>query len=150
MFSKQAADLAVKATERFLNDIRRDVGDENFNRLLAIHPTDDQRQLALDALTQGKRFRFFAPDLATSLTTDGPILTRLKNFIYRFFRIIKWAFTGTLFGDDPINQPTYDLTDKGVDIKDVNNFRAAPYVLGKEELRRKKRMIRFSRTRRFL
>lgn len=150
MFSKQAADLAVKATERFLNDIRRDVGDENFNRLLAIHPTDDQRQLALDALTQGKRFRFFAPHLATSLTTDGPILTRLKNLIYRFFRIIKWAFTGTLFGDDPINQPTYDLTDKGVDIKDVNNFRAAPYVLGKEELRRKKRMIRFSRTRRFL
>lgn len=149
-FSKQAADVAIKATERFLNDIRRDIGDENFDRLLAIHPSDDQRQFALDALTQGKRFRFLVPQLAASLTEGGPFLTRLSNLFKKLYQMIKSVFTGVLFGDDSINQPTYDLTDKGVNVKDVNNFRAAPYVLGKEELRRKKRIIRLSRARRYL
>lgn len=148
--SKQAADVAIKATERFLNDIRRDVGDENFDRLLAIHPSANQRQFALDALIHGKRFRFLVPQLATSLTEGGPILTRLRNLFKKLYRLIKWVFTGVLFGEDPINQPTYDLSDKGVNVKDVNNFRAAPYILGKEELRRKKRMIQLSRARRYL
>ena len=126
------------------------MGDDNFDRLLAIHPSDNQRQFALEAISQGKRFRFLVPQLATSLTEGGPLLTRLSNLFKKIYRIIKWVFTGVLFGEDPINQPTYDLTDKGVNVKDVNNFRAAPYVLGKEELRRKKRMIRLSRTRRYL
>jgi hypothetical protein len=148
--SKQAADLAIKATERFLNDIRRDVGDTNFDRLLAINPTADQRQQASDSLSQGKRFRFLVPNLSASVTDDGPFLTKLKNFFKKFFRSIKSIFIGKFLGEDDINRPTYNLSDTGVNVKDINNSRAAPYILGKEELRRKKRMIRLSRARRYL
>ena len=39
------------------------------------------------------------------------------------------------------NVPTYDLTSLGVNIKGMNNFRAAPYIIGSESIERKKRLI---------
>ena len=146
--SKNAVDLAIKATERFFNDLRRDIGDENFSRLFAIHPTTFQRQLASDSISQGKRFRFFSPHLASASKDDGRILTKVKNFFRRLYRLIKWIFIGTIFSDKNIHQPTYDVSDKGVNVKDVNSFRDASYAIGKEELRRKKRMIRQALARR--
>lgn len=148
--SKQAADLAIRATERFFNDIRRDVGDENFDRLLTIHPNAIQRQLASDSIAQGIRFRFFASNLATCVEDDGSILTKFKNFFKKIYRLTKWILFGTIFGQDHINKPTYDLTDLGINVKDTNNSRAGPYILGNEEQRRKKRMIKLARARRYL
>jgi hypothetical protein len=131
-FSKQAVDVAIKATERFLNDLRRDVGDRNFDRLFVISASEMERQLAQNAFAKGKRFRFFTPHLSARVQKDARILTKVKQFFRKLFRAIKSIFTGRIVEDDSINQPTYDLSDQGVNVKDVNNFRAAPYILEKE------------------
>lgn len=139
--SKQAADLAVLATERFLNDLRRDIGDSNFDRLLAITPTVSQCHQASHDFSQGKRFRFFSPSISTYVKCDDRWLAKLRRFWRKFLRFLQSIWIGTYFQEEDIHQPTYDLSDEGVNVKDVNNFRAAPYVFGKENLRRKKRMI---------
>ncbi|CAF1025796.1 unnamed protein product [Rotaria sordida] len=137
---KQAADLATKATEQYLNDLRRDIGDKNFDRLFLINPTGAQCQIASDSMSQGKRFRFFRSDLSAYLKDDNHWWTKLKRLFKKFFKLFKLIWTGD-FREENINQPTYDLSDQGVNVKDVNNLRAAPYVIGKEEVRRKKRNI---------
>ncbi|CAF3684348.1 unnamed protein product [Rotaria sp. Silwood1] len=147
---KKAADLAIKATERFLNDLRQDLGDKNFDRLFVINPTETQCQIEWDSMSKGKRFRFFSSDLTAYIKDDGRWLIKLKRFFRRLFRLIKSIWIRMFTSKENINQPTYDLSDKGVNVKDVNNFRAAPYVIGKEELRRKKRMIYLARKRRYL
>ncbi|CAF3644592.1 unnamed protein product, partial [Rotaria sp. Silwood2] len=38
----KAVQFAVEATERFFNDLRKDFGDTNFDRLFAINPTEVQ------------------------------------------------------------------------------------------------------------
>ncbi|CAF2153694.1 unnamed protein product [Rotaria magnacalcarata] len=144
---KQAADLAVKATEQFLNDLRRDIGDHNFDRLFVINPSGEECQLASNSVSQGKRFRFFTPGLSTHVKDDGLWLTKLKRWFKKLVRTIKSMWISTLFGVEDINKPTYDLSVKGVNVVDVNNSRAAPYIFGQEKLRRKKRMIHLARKR---
>ena len=125
-------DIAIKATEQFLNDLRRDVGDLNFDRLLTISPGEMERQLALDALSKGKRFRFFTPRLSARVKEDDRVLTKSKQFFRKLLKAIQSVITGRIFKDDSVYQPTYDLSDQGINVTDVNNFRAAPYILDKE------------------
>ncbi|CAF3261285.1 unnamed protein product [Rotaria sp. Silwood2] len=147
---KQAVDLAIKATEQFLNDLRRDIGDENFDRFFIINPTEAQCQIASDSMSQGKRFRFFRGNLSAHLKDDDRWWTKLKRSFTNFFRLNKSIWTSDFFKEETINQPTFDLSDQGVNVKDVNNFRAAPYVIGKEDVRRKKRSIDLARKHRYL
>ncbi|CAF3700774.1 unnamed protein product [Rotaria sp. Silwood1] len=147
---KQAADLAVKATEQYLNDLRRDIGDKNFDRLFIINPTEVQCQIASNSMSQGKRFRFLRPNLSVHLKDDDRWWIKFKRFFKKFFKLNESIWTGDFFTEETINQPTYDLSDQGVNVKDVKNFRAAPYVIGKEEVRRKKRAIDLARKHRYL
>jgi len=43
----------MKATERFLNDLRKDVGDNHFDRLFAIHRIQTQIQAESNAVSNG-------------------------------------------------------------------------------------------------
>ncbi|CAF0845443.1 unnamed protein product [Adineta steineri] len=147
---KNAVDLAIKATERVFNDLRQDIGDYNFDLLFAISPNGPQVQNETDSFSQGKRFRFFTPGLATSVEEDYRLLRQLKKSFRKAYKFTKSIFTGRYFRDKTTNQPTYDLSDQGVNVKDINNFRSAPYLIGKEEVRRKKRMINVLRSRRHL
>lgn len=124
--------MAIKATERFLNDLRRDVGDLNFARLFIISASETEREVARNASSKGKRFRFFTSHLCTRVQDDDRIMTKVKRFFRKLFKAIKSVFTGRIFKDDTMNRPTYDLTDQGVNVKDASNFRAAPYILEKE------------------
>lgn len=133
IYSKQAADLAIKATEQFLNQLRQDIGDDNFNRLLLINPNELERQLALNDFAQGKRFRFFTPHLSACLQKDDRLSTKWKNFFRKFLRMMKFVWSGRIFTIGSMNEPTYDLSDQGIDVKDQHHFRVAPYLLGKEE-----------------
>jgi len=144
----QAVNLAVKATERFFNDLRRDLGDDNFDRLFLIHPTETQRQAASNAVADGQRFRFFTPGLSTSLEEDDGLFTKLKKSIKQRIDMIKSILTNMIGNKNNLDVPTYDLSDQGVDVKDENNFRAAPYIFGSEFFGRKKRFIDILRQRR--
>jgi hypothetical protein len=53
----------MKATERFLNDLRKDVGDNHFDRLFAIHRIQTLIQAESNAVSNGQGFRFFTPVL---------------------------------------------------------------------------------------
>lgn len=132
IFSKQAVDLAIKATERFLNDLRRDVGDVAFGRFFIISASKMEREVVRNASSKGKRFRFFTSQLCAGVEKDDRIMTKVKRFFRKFFKGIKSIFTGRIFKDDTANRPTYDLSDQGVNVKDASNFRAAPYLLEKD------------------
>ena len=139
-FSFQAVVLAIKATEQFLNGLRHDVGDNNFDRLFLIHPTQALAKQVENAVNKGQRFRFFTPTLSASLEENANTLfTSLKNWISKRVNTIKsWLLN--LFSSKK-DIPTYKLSDLGVNIDDQDNFRAAPYILADGNNRRKKRFI---------
>ncbi|CAF2841610.1 unnamed protein product [Rotaria sp. Silwood2] len=132
----KAVDLAIKATEQFLNNLRKDVGDKSFDRLFAINPTQAQHQAASNAVDNGQQFRFFTSSLSVSLKESDGLLTDLKNWVKKRINMIKSISNRLSSGQKNLDVPTYDLSDLGVNVKDVNNFRAAPYIIG-----RKKRFI---------
>jgi hypothetical protein len=132
--SKQAADLAVKATENFLNRLRLDVGDHNFDRLFIISPNQAEQQLALNHFSQGNRFRFFTPHLSACLKKDDRLWAKFKRFFRKLFKGMSSIWTVGILKDEINKQPTYDLSDQGVNVTDANNFRAAPYIFEKEEI----------------
>ena len=138
--------MAIKATENFLNNLRREIGNDNFDRLFAIHPTGAECQMASSAVADGQRYRFFSPSLAASLKKEETLWVRWKNFWRKVTYFVDTAFSGGLLGNADINQPTYDLTDQGVDVKDVKDYRSAPTNGTITETRRKKRLIEFVRS----
>ena len=137
--------MAVKATENFLNQLREEIGNENFDRLFAIHPTGVECQVASSAVADGQRYRFFTPSLSASLKKDEGLWMRMKNFWRKVTSYVEMAFSGGLLGNTEINQPTYDLTDQGLDVKDIKDFRSTPVNSTKTETRRKKRLIELAR-----
>lgn len=56
--SFDAAKLAIEATERFFNDLRKEIGDGNFDRLFLIHPTEKDLRLAQVSIAERKQFHF--------------------------------------------------------------------------------------------
>ncbi|CAF3859616.1 unnamed protein product, partial [Rotaria sp. Silwood1] len=143
----KAVDLAVKATEQFFNNLRKDIGNKNFERLFIINPTKAQHQNASNAVENGKKFRFFTPSHSVSLKQDDSLLKDLKNWITKRVNIIKSILSGVFSGQKNLDIPTYDLSDRGVNVKDVNNIRAAPYILENGKVGRKKRFIDILRNR---
>ncbi len=125
----------MNATERFFNDLRGDIGDDNFDRLFSINPLHAQIQAASNALNNGKRFRFFTPVLSASVKKSDKRFTDLKNWITKRINMVKSLFSSKK------DVPTYDLSDLGLDVKDQDNFRAAPYFIGSVSIGRKKRFI---------
>ncbi|CAF1058645.1 unnamed protein product [Rotaria sordida] len=126
----QAVDLATKATEQILNDIRKDVGDNNFDRLFAINPTQAQCQAASDAVNNGKKFRFLTLFLSVSVNESDTLLMDLKNWITKRVNMIKSILSILFSGQKDLSIPTFDLSDLDINVKDVNNCRGAPFIIG--------------------
>ncbi|CAF2629525.1 unnamed protein product [Rotaria sp. Silwood2] len=143
----KAVDLAIKATEQFLNNLRKDIGDKNFDRLFIINPTQEQHQAASHAVKNGTRFRFFTSFLSVSSKQGDGLLTDLKHWITKRINMIKSILSGFFPGQKNLDIPTYDLSDLQVNVKDVNNFRAAPYIIESRNTGRKKRFIDVLRNR---
>jgi hypothetical protein len=68
-YSFQAVKLAVEATERFFDDLRQEIGDDNFARLFAIYPDEDQLNEASKSIAGRKEFHFLTSSLSIGLTT---------------------------------------------------------------------------------
>jgi hypothetical protein len=103
--SYEAATMAVLATERFFNDLRKDLGDENFDRLFAIHPTMDELKKASQAMAQMRKFRFFTPSISSGLSMGKRLLMNVKQAAKNRWNKIK----GTIFSNS-----------NDVSIEDVN------------------------------
>ena len=83
--------MAVLATERFFNDLRRDLGDENFDRLFAIHPTMEELTGASQAVAQMRKFRFFTPAISSGISMSSRLINNIKRTAKKRLQKIKWA-----------------------------------------------------------
>ncbi|CAF0955800.1 unnamed protein product [Adineta steineri] len=136
-----AVEYAINATERFLNGLRAtDLGDEGFGRLFLIDPTDIAAKAVADEVAKGKRFRFFTPLVTASLNKSTSFLMDLKNTLTKTINSITSIFNN-IFPSGKANIPTFDLSDLGINIEDMSNSDAAPYLFASKNTGRKKRLI---------
>jgi hypothetical protein len=91
LFSYEAATLAVLATERFLNDLRKDLGDENFDRFFAIHPTVEDFKSVSKAIVEMRKFRFFTSSISSGLNIGSHLLNNIKQTARNRWNKIKWS-----------------------------------------------------------
>ena len=89
IFSYQAAKLAIRATERFFNDLRKDLGDENFDRLFAIHPTSDDLKSVSKTIEQLRTFRFFTPTVSSGFDLGSHLFRNFKQTAKNRWKKIK-------------------------------------------------------------
>ena len=139
-FSYQAVEFAINATEHFFNDLRQEIGNDNFDRLFVINPADAVAQEISNEVAKGKRFRFFTPYITASVKKTDNFITNLKNTIKCAYNKVL-SLLSNIFSKTSISVPTYDISDLGANIKDADNVRAAPFVLSNQSGRRKKRVI---------
>ena len=137
-FSYQAVEFAINATERFFNDLRQEIGNDNFDRLFVINPADVVAQEVANEVAKGKRFRLFTSTLTASLEKSDSFITDLKNSIKSAYEKVK-SFFSNLLSKTSINVPTYDLSDLVANIKDASNVHAAPLIMNGKSNRHKKR-----------
>jgi hypothetical protein len=71
--------LAILATERFFNDLRKELGDENFDRLFAIHPTVDDLKNVSKTIEHLRTFRFFTPSISSGLNIGSHLFHNVKQ-----------------------------------------------------------------------
>lgn len=83
--------MAVLATERFFNDLRKDLGDENFDRLFAIHPTSQELNAAPQGIAQLRKFRFFTSTLSSGISMSKRLINNIKELAKKRFSKFKWA-----------------------------------------------------------
>ncbi len=132
--SFDAAKLSIEATERFFNDLRKDLGDANFDRLFAINPTEKQIQEAAVALADRQQFHFLTATLSIGLSSgDVDFQKTIKQNIQKILTI--------LFGIKDPTAPTYDLSDIGIDKTDVN-IHAASLLIDDSKSIKKRRFHR--------
>ena len=129
--SFEAAKLAIQATEQFFNDLRKDLGNANFDRLFAINPTQTQIDAATIALATRQKFHFLTSTLSIGLSTsDLNFEKTLKERIQEILSI--------LFGLDDPDAPTYDLSDIGVEKSDVNIHSASLILDGSKHIKKRR------------
>jgi hypothetical protein len=83
--------MAVLATERFFNDLRKDLGDDNFDRLFAIHPTTDELKAASKAMAHMRKFRFFTSSISSGISMSKRLINNVREVAKKRFKKIKWA-----------------------------------------------------------
>lgn len=111
--SFEAAKLGIDATERFFNDLRKDIGDANFDRLFAINPTKTQIEEAAISLENNEKFHFLSATLSIGLSSgDVNFQKTVKQRLQEILSI--------LFGIKDPNAPTYNLSELGVKKTSVN------------------------------
>lgn len=89
--SYEAATMAVLATERFFNDLRKDLGDENFDRLFAIHPTQEELDAAPKGIAHLRKFRFFTTAVSSGIHMSKRLITNIKDMAKKRFNKLRWA-----------------------------------------------------------
>lgn len=83
--------MAVLATERYFNDLRKDLGDENFDRLFAIHPTMDDLKAASQSIAQMRKFRFFSSSISSGLHMSKRLIEDVRKMVRKRINKIKLA-----------------------------------------------------------
>jgi hypothetical protein len=87
--------MAVLATERFFNDFRKEIGNDNFDRFFSIHPTAEDLNGVSAAVIEIRKFQFFSPSISSGLNIGSQLLHNLKQTIKE-----RWnKFTSILFGN---------------------------------------------------
>ena len=97
-FSGVTADLGIKATEAFLNTLRQEIGDDQYDRLCKITPFLPNKQAAAESLVEGKRLRFLQPDLSATVKKEEQ-------------SVLEKSLAGLTSNDPKINEPRHDLSD---------------------------------------
>lgn len=124
-FSVAAANLAIKATEVFFTQLRYEIGNENFAFLFEIYPTHQQcKNASLTLRNQGK-YRFLSPKLSTSTRQNRSWWRKVKYFFRRIFYFVKLVVTANLFDTIGFNEPSYDLSDQGINIRGIQDYRSS-------------------------
>jgi hypothetical protein len=83
--------MAVLATERYFNDLRKDLNDENFDRLFAVHPTMEELNGASKAMAHMRKFRFFTSSISSGVNMGSRLIDNIKRTAKKRFNKIKWA-----------------------------------------------------------
>ena len=91
IFSYEAATMAVLATERYFNDLRKDLGDEDFDRLFAIHPSQAELTGASQAIAQMRQFRFFTSSISSGIHMGTRLISNIRSIARKRFNKIRWA-----------------------------------------------------------
>jgi hypothetical protein len=129
--SFDAAKLSIEATERFFNDLRKDLGDSKFDRLFAINPTEEQIRVASVAIKERQQFHFLTSTLSIGLSSadinfDKTVKQRLQQIL------------ALLLGITDSKSPTYDLSDKGVSKTDVNIHSVSLLIDGSKTVKKRR------------
>lgn len=120
LFSFDAAKLSITATERFFNDLRKEIGDANFDRLFLINPTAKDIEKAKVEIAERKQLHFLTSTLSVGLSSSD--LTFEQTLKERIKQIL------SAFGVKDIQAPTYDISDTG--FTDTNaNIHAGALVI---------------------
>ena len=91
LFSFEAATMAVLATERYFNDLRKDLGDDDFDRFFAIHPSMEELNMAPKGMAQLRKFKFFTSSLSSGIHMSTRLINNIKQVVKKRFNKIKWA-----------------------------------------------------------
>ncbi|CAF0980673.1 unnamed protein product, partial [Rotaria sordida] len=78
----EAANRAVIATERFFDDLRRDLGNDKFDHLFAIHPTAEELHAASKAIAHMRKWQFFSPAISSGLTLVYSLTVHSTQFMF--------------------------------------------------------------------
>ncbi|CAF5170961.1 unnamed protein product, partial [Rotaria magnacalcarata] len=65
----EAAKLAIQATEQFFNELHKDIGNANFDRLFAINPTEKHVEMAATAIENNEKFHFLTATRSIGLSS---------------------------------------------------------------------------------
>jgi hypothetical protein len=83
--------MAVLATERFFDDLRKDLGDDDFDRLFAIHPSMEELRGASQAIAQMRQFRFFTSSISSGIHMSSRLISNVRSMARKRFNKIRWA-----------------------------------------------------------
>ncbi|CAM4850540.1 unnamed protein product, partial [Rotaria magnacalcarata] len=124
--------LAIEATQRFFNDLRKDIGNPIFERLFSINTTKTQLDKAAKAIAENEKFRFFSSTFSIGLSTgDAEFQQFLKGVLQKILNI----FIGIRRSDTP----TYDISDLvNKQPKVSKGLRSA--LIGNAKMTKKKRL----------
>ncbi|CAF2510845.1 unnamed protein product [Rotaria sp. Silwood2] len=90
LISYGAANLTLLATKRFFNDLRKHLGDDNFDRLFPIHPTLEHVNDVLKALAQMREFQFIISSISSGFYMGTNSFINIKQTVNEHWNKIKW------------------------------------------------------------
>ncbi|CAF1240754.1 unnamed protein product, partial [Didymodactylos carnosus] len=86
-----AADLATNQTEKFFNDLRRDLGDQDYAELFDIHPSKS-KMIVQGFVDKFRKYHFFTNSVSSGMSFGHNLYLNFKNSIKNRFSKIKKLF----------------------------------------------------------